>query len=388
MAFVGNTSHDVSYMVRNTDLFEDFPTVYHDPAFLDRIHAYIPGWEMDIIRGDMFCEDFGFIVDYLAEALKAMRPLDYSGDWQGSFELHPTLSTRDRDGVKKTYSGLKKIIFPGMEPTDMENAELLETALELRERVKDQLYRIDETFDHVSFAYRHRGGDWVEVHTLEEDQWPSEYHKLDLSQTAKREKTAEDSVVSLSGQPSGAAEGSNSETASAEQNRADNSVLREGHVKYRENQRGISYESLFGAYFDGATTIRIIDPYIRNFYQARNLMELLEVIVRHNYGSSSAVDVHLTTAPDEFDSNKQENYLSQIQEAVEPQNINFTWELTQGGIHARHLLIDDKWDILLDRGLDIFQRFDANNAFALESAMPEMRRVKQFEVVYMKEESK
>ena len=77
LAFVGNTSHDVGYMVRKTDLFEDLPAVYHDPAFIDRVHAYIPGWEMDIIRGDMFCCDFGFIVDYLAEALKAMRPLDF-----------------------------------------------------------------------------------------------------------------------------------------------------------------------------------------------------------------------------------------------------------------------------------------------------------------------
>ncbi len=190
LVFVGNTSHDVSYMIRKTDLFVDLPAVYHDSAYLDRIYAYIPGWEMDTIRGDMFCTDFGFIVDYLAEALKAMRPLDFSGKWQEHFELHPSLSTRDRDGVQKTYSGLMKIIHPTGEATKEEQAEILECALELRKRVKDQLYRIDETAVHVSFAYREKGGAWMEVHTLEEDSWPSVYHALDLVPSGEQSQGA------------------------------------------------------------------------------------------------------------------------------------------------------------------------------------------------------
>ena len=190
LVFVGNTSHDVSYMIRKTDLFVDLPAVYHDSAYLDRIYAYIPGWEMDTIRGDMFCTDFGFIVDYLAEALKAMRPLDFSGKWQEHFELHPSLSTRDRDGMQKTYSGLMKIIHPTGEATKEEQAEILECALELRKRVKDQLYRIDETAVHVSFAYREKGGAWMEVHTLEEDSWPSVYHALDLVPSGEQSQGA------------------------------------------------------------------------------------------------------------------------------------------------------------------------------------------------------
>ncbi|MBQ9004766.1 MAG: hypothetical protein IJ092_00145, partial [Atopobiaceae bacterium] len=386
MAFVGNTSHDVSYMVRKTDLFEDLPAVYHDPAFIDRVHAYIPGWEMDIIRGDMFCTDFGFIVDYLAEALKAMRPLDFSGNWQERFELHPSLSTRDRDGIRKTYSGLMKLVFPAGDATEQEEAEILETALELRKRVKDQLYRIDETFDHVQFAYRRKGGSWVQVHTLEEDEWPEVYHALDLAPDTGKSETVEQpvAVVDENGELSNDFAVAAPLVPSATVAEAE-PALREGLVSYRENQHGISYESLFGPYLDGAQRIEIVDPYIRAFHQCRNLMEVMEVVLRHVSDTSvvAQTSVHLVTAVDEWNPAKQVEYLQRIQEAVEPQGIDFTWDFSET-IHARHVYVDDRWDIVLDRGLDIWQKFDSNDAFALEGRMPEMRRVRQFEVTYLR----
>ena len=73
MVFVGNTSHTVPYMLKNSDLFDELPEAYHDPAYLDRLHHYIPGWEVDIIRGEMFSDGYGFVVDYIAEVLKSMR---------------------------------------------------------------------------------------------------------------------------------------------------------------------------------------------------------------------------------------------------------------------------------------------------------------------------
>ncbi|MBS6697458.1 MAG: hypothetical protein KH246_10395, partial [Collinsella sp.] len=78
MAFVGNTSHNVPYMLKNSDLFEELPKQYHDPAFLDRIHFYLPGWEFEQIRSEMFTSGFGFVVDYLAEILHNLRDADYS----------------------------------------------------------------------------------------------------------------------------------------------------------------------------------------------------------------------------------------------------------------------------------------------------------------------
>jgi ATP-dependent Lon protease len=179
MAFVGNTSHDIGYMIANTDLFEDLPAMYHDPAFIDRIHAYVPGWEMAIIRGEMFSADYGFIVDYLAEALRHLRALDFSGLYREHFELDSSLSTRDKDGINKTFSGLVKIIYPGKDVTAEEARELLEFAMEMRKRVKDQLYRLDETFERVEFRYTDKDSGLYQVTTLEEVEYAEVYHSLD-----------------------------------------------------------------------------------------------------------------------------------------------------------------------------------------------------------------
>jgi ATP-dependent Lon protease len=105
MAFVGNTSHNVPYMLKNSDLFDELPESYHDAAYLDRLHFYIPGWEVDTIRGEMFSKGYGFVVDYIAEVLKSMRNTDYSDRYKQHFTLGSDISTRDRDGIHKTFSG-------------------------------------------------------------------------------------------------------------------------------------------------------------------------------------------------------------------------------------------------------------------------------------------
>ena len=93
--------------------------------------------------------------------------------------------------------------------------------------------------------------------------------------------------------------------------------------------------------------------------------------------------MHLLTAPDDFPDSKQTYYLDQIADAMRPMGLNFTYELDESHtIHARHVRINGEWDVMLDRGLDIWQRFDAGDAFCVEAGMPEFRRVKQFEVVY------
>jgi len=83
MVFVGNTQHTVPYMLKHSDLFADLPDKFYDSAFLDRLHFYIPGWEVDIIRGEMFSSGYGFVVDYLAEVLRSLRNHDYSDRYQG-----------------------------------------------------------------------------------------------------------------------------------------------------------------------------------------------------------------------------------------------------------------------------------------------------------------
>ena len=146
MVFIGNTEHSVNYMLKHNNLFSALPKAYYDTAFLDRIHAYIPGWEVKKLRNEMLTDGYGFIVDYIAEILRELRKEDFSHLYKTYFSLPEALTTRDRTAIDKTFSGLMKIIYPdgNCSKTDME--EILAFALESRKRVKDQLVKMDDTF--------------------------------------------------------------------------------------------------------------------------------------------------------------------------------------------------------------------------------------------------
>lgn len=178
LVFVGNTSNDLEHMLMHTDLFEDLPAQYYDSAFLDRLHFYIPGWEVEVIRGEMFTNGYGFVVDYLAEILRKIRSYDFTHHYQEHFALSTDISTRDRDGINKTFSGLMKILFPSGEASKEDIELILELAIEGRKRVKDQLLRIDTTYPDVKFGYtRLSDQSEVQVQTAEEKSFPQHYYK-------------------------------------------------------------------------------------------------------------------------------------------------------------------------------------------------------------------
>ena len=154
------------------------------------------------------------------------------------------------------------------------------------------------------------------------------------------------------------------------------------HRVFAENQLGVSYDDLFGDYVKGAKQLTITDPYIRIFYQARNLMEFMETVVRFK-SAEDEVAVHLITTADQY-TEQQTEYLLRIQTGVEPAGITFTWEYDEtNSLHARHITADHGWKISLDRGLDIFQRYELNDVFTLSNRVQQMRPVKAFEVTYL-----
>jgi ATP-dependent Lon protease len=158
----------------------------------------------------------------------------------------------------------------------------------------------------------------------------------------------------------------------------------ERHLTFKENQRGVTYDTLFGPYLAGAQTITVTDPYIRAFYQARNLMELLETIARHK-ADEDEVAIHLVTVADDFRAEQQGQYFAQIQAAAEAVGMRFTWEYDgTGSAHARHIVTDTGWKILLDRGLDIYQQYEMNDAFAFANRLQQYRACKAFEVTYLR----
>lgn len=377
MAFVGNTQHTVPYMLKHTHLFDDLPENFRDTAFLDRMHFYIPGWEVDIIRGEMFSEGYGFVVDYLAEILRAFRNQDFSDRYQQMFTLSSDISTRDRDGINKTFSGLMKILFPHGEASEEEIEEILKFSIEGRKRVKDQLMRMDTTYPAVCFSYSDMQGQEVRVATLEELEYPNHYQQkvgdVEPQMALPDQAVAIEQSASLPSAPS-----------STVVSKAEKALLQEQHLTFQENQKGISYDGLFGPYLKDARSLTITDPYIRLFFQARNLMELLEIIAR-NKPADEEVTINLVTVADEFRQEQQDEWFNKIQESAASVGIQFTWEFDQTGtLHARHIITDHGWKISLDRGLDIFQQYDMNDAFSFANRMQQFRLCKAFEVTFIK----
>jgi ATP-dependent Lon protease len=196
-AFVGNTSKSVSYMLKHSHLFADLPDKYQDSAFMDRAHFYIRGWEVGIIRNEMFTDGFGFIVDYLAQVFKHQRFQDYVDVCRKHFELDASLSTRDKGGIYKTASGLLKIIFPHRDVTKDE-VEWILFAIEGRKRIKTEIMKMDRTFDPVQFQYTDlETGETKSVQTKEEVRYPHFFRAVnpDEEESDRPEKTTSSSAV-------------------------------------------------------------------------------------------------------------------------------------------------------------------------------------------------
>jgi ATP-dependent Lon protease len=155
IALFGNTNQPVEVMVRSSHLFIPLPDVIReDWAFLDRLHFYLPGWEVPKMRTEFFTDHYGFVVDYLAEALRELRRQNYTEMLDHHFSLGAHLNARDVKAVRKTASGLVKLVYPNGEVTKEGMAELLDIALEGRRRVKEQLKKMGSfEFHRTSFSY-------------------------------------------------------------------------------------------------------------------------------------------------------------------------------------------------------------------------------------------
>ena len=155
MVFVGNINQSVDVLLKTSSLFDPFPPeMGTDTAFLDRIHCYLPGWEVPKFRPEHFTDDYGFITDYLAEFIRELRKEQYDDALDRWFRLGKNLNQRDTIAVRRTVDGLLKLIYPDGEFSKEELEEVLQIALEMRRRVKEQLKKLGgmEFYD-VNFSY-------------------------------------------------------------------------------------------------------------------------------------------------------------------------------------------------------------------------------------------
>ncbi len=155
MALFGNTQQPVDVMVQTGHLFAPMPDVIRDDmAFIDRLHFYLPGWEVPKMRNEHFTDHYGFVVDYLAEALRELRKLNFTEIIDHHFSLGSHLNARDRKAVRRTVSGLMKILHPHGQVSREDLEEVVELGLEGRRRVKEQLKKMGSfEYYQTSFSY-------------------------------------------------------------------------------------------------------------------------------------------------------------------------------------------------------------------------------------------
>ena len=163
MVFVGNINQSVDVLLKTSSLFDPFPPeMGTDTAFLDRIHCYIPGWEIPKFRPEHFTDDYGFITDYLAEFIRELRKEQHGDELDKYFRLGKNLNQRDTIAVRKMVDGFIKLLYPDGEYSKEQLEEILKVSLEMRRRVKEQLKKLGgmEFYD-VNFSY-------IDLETFEE----------------------------------------------------------------------------------------------------------------------------------------------------------------------------------------------------------------------------
>lgn len=162
IVFNGNINQPIKVLARTGTLFRPLPEEMQDMALIDRLHFYLPGWEMPKMQNQFFTDHYGFVIDYLAEALRELRRRNYTEAFDSDFSLGTHLNTRDAKAVRRTVSGLVKLLHPAGDPNHEEVQEYLELALEGRRRVKEQLKKMG------AFEYYHTSFSYIDTQTMQE----------------------------------------------------------------------------------------------------------------------------------------------------------------------------------------------------------------------------
>lgn len=373
MSFVGNTKHTVPFMLRNSHLFESIPTSFIKGAFLDRIHLYNPGWEIKMLKKNSFSKGYGLITDYIAAVLHAMRNDDRTAILKDYAKFDGSLSERDHLAIRKTFSGMMKLLYPDGKMTDQEAYELIDFAAESRKRVKDQLYVIDETFkaEPAHFKYINlKNGLEIQVETLERI---SNGNIVSATSTASSNEP-ESNECNETEVPS-----DNNGTADVQTTKRPRiPLLQEKSMTFRMGQTGVSYEKLFAPYMKDAKVITVEDPYIRASWQIKNFMEFALMLI--NTRPVDDLKLNLVTNEEEEKIPELIDKLDDIKDDLASYGIDFEYKLRD--FHDRCIKTDTGWSITLGRGLDMFEKY---NTFSIASSRQDMRKCKDFMVTFMKE---
>lgn len=348
MAFIGNIDDSIESIVRSPEhtLFKPLPKAF-DLAILHRMYMYLPGWEVPQPGEEQLTKRFGFITDYLAEAMHYLwKNVNRSAYVQQHCKWGSHVRGRDEKAVIKTVSGFLKLLHPDGQVEPSELQEYLEYALEGRRRVKEQLHKAkpDDEFEDIEFSYFLPDGTEKVVKCPESKNVGATLPEEVPDTSAQPadpiiEPTPPAPEPEVQPEP---------ESKSEEQEEA----LQELHLNVRYDATGYGYETLFLPYLRGAKTIRIEDPYIRASHQVANFLRFCEVIVK----AETIREINLVTASNhqEQEDETRSKFYS-IADSLKDHDIEFKF-IFNSQLHDREIQLDNGWCIKIGRGFDYFQR--------------------------------
>lgn len=351
-------------------LFRVFPNFLRETAFIDRFSGLLPGWDLPRISKDTPSKTIGLKGDIFGEILHSLRSdISYRDYVKTNMELQNCDDMRDSKAVEAGATGLLKILFPDQDPSEEEfYCYCTNPALELRQRVRDELCKLDREYIPVTFTSK-IPDDFQRGHRLVSYSDPNSIsvtpaaHLEAVSNPVKDEEEAE--VLRYFG---AADEPSDDKDKHAE--------LSAKTIHIREGDTGYSYNNLFGPYLKGATKIFVVDPYVRLEYQIRNFIVFAGIIDT----SAGQVELKLTTsAEDAYQEKILEQKFTEISDNLAQHGVIFTYEFNPG-VHDRSIRLNNGWRIYPGRGLDIFQKPDSK--YELSEIDQTKRKCRETDIIF------
>lgn len=351
-------------------LFRVFPNFLRETAFIDRFSGLLPGWDLPRISKDTPSKTIGLKGDIFGEILHSLRSdISYRDYVKTNMELQNCDDMRDSKAVEAGATGLLKILFPDQDPSEDEfYCYCANPALELRQRVRDELCKLDREYVPVTFTSK-IPDDFQRGHRLVSYSDPnsipvSPVAHLDADPIpVKDEEEAE--VLRYFGA---------TDETSDDKDKHDELSAKTIHI--REGETGYSYNNLFGPYLKGATKIFVVDPYVRLEYQIRNFIVFAGIIDT----SVGQVELKLTTsAEDAYQEKIQEQKLKEISASLAQHGIIFTFDFDPV-IHDRSIRMDNGWCIYPGRGLDIYQKPDSK--YELSEIDQTKRKCRETDIIF------
>ena len=357
-------------------LLRVFPNFLRETAFIDRFSGLLPGWDLPRVSKNTPSKSIGLKGDIFGEILHSLRSdISYRDYVKLNMELENCDDMRDSKAVEAGATGLLKIMFPDKDPAEEDFYNFcVNPALELRQRVRDELCKLDREYVSVSFkskipnAYQlnHKGAKFVSQVEVEEfEAKPKEILELEPVDMEDAE------VLDFYGEKEGI-------PVTKETEQPDE--LSPKTIKISEGDTGYSYENIYGPYLQGAKRIKVTDPYVRLEHQIQNFIVFAGLLDP----SEGQTELHLITAAD---NDYQEKIISQklggLASDLDKHGIKFTFEFNPA-IHDRKIWIDNGWTIYPGRGLDMFQKPESK--YELSGIDQTKRSCRETEIIFMKSE--